>query len=430
MKALFKAVLIWILMTEAKYILRRYKPKIIAVSGSVGKTSTKDAIYTALSKKYFVRKSEKSLNTEFGVPLTIIGRPNAWSNPFLWVKNIVGGLLLIFIHEKYPEWLVLEVGSDHPGDIKWFSKWLSLDAVLLTRFPDLPVHVEFFDSPEDVNDEDYSIVSALSMDGTLFINSDDPEITKRASAWHGKVVRYGFDDGADVQGSGFENMLTDDPETSGISFAISSHGESEHITLPKVIGKTHAYPLIAGAAVAFEHGVSLSDSREAFLTHTPPKGRMRLLKGEKGTIIIDDTYNSSPVAVEEAVSAFKNLSTHRRTIVAFGDMLELGNYSIEAHKQAGKELAEIADILVTVGVRAHFTALGAAAAKMKKKSIFECRTAEDAGVFIEQLMEEGDVIFIKGSQSVRMERCVEQIMNEPERKEELLVRQEAEWQRR
>lgn len=427
MKGIAKAILIWILTTEAKYILRRYQPKIIAVSGSVGKTSTKDAIYTALSKKHFVRKSEKSMNSEFGVPLTIIGRPNAWSNPLLWIKNIVGGLLLFILPEKYPEWLVLEVGSDHPGDIKWFSKWLSLSGVVLTRFPELPVHVEFFGSPEEVNDEDYAIVEALRMDGTLFVNADDEEITKRAESWHGAKVRYGFAEGADVQGSDFENNLTDDPETSGISFTISSEGESEKFLLPGVIGLQHAYPLIAAIGVAQKQGVSLHDSKQAFLSHVPPRGRMRLIKGEKGTIIIDDTYNSSPVAVTEAIAALKSLPTHRRTIVAFGDMLELGNYSIEAHKEAGKELASVADILITVGVRAHFTALGAVAAKMKKKSVHECRTAEEAGVLIEQLIEEGDVILIKGSQSIRMERCVEQIMAEPERKEELLVRQEAEW---
>lgn len=430
MKQFIKSVLIYILMIEAMLVLKRYRPKIVAVSGSVGKTSTKDAVYTALSKKYFVRKSEKSYNTEFGVPLTILGRPNAWNNPILWMKNIVGGLLLLVLPEKYPEWLVLEVGSDHPGDIEWLAKWLSVDMVVLTRFPALPVHVEYFDGPDAVNDEDYKIVQALKMDGILVVNADDPEILRRAEAWHGQKISYGLNQHANVKGSQFENTLTDDPKTSGISFSVSYKHEHGDITLSEVLGLQHAYPLLSAIAVGVGTGVPLADSVSAFKDHTPPKVRMRLLKGEKGTIIIDDTYNASPVAVSEVVRALQSLATHRRTIVALGDMLELGNYSIEAHKEAGKELATVADVLLTVGVRAHFTALGAYAAKMKKKEIIECKNAEEAGVKIEAMMEEGDVIVVKGSQSIRMERAIEQIMAHPEKKEELLVRQDREWLKR
>lgn len=430
MKHILRSILVAILTLEARLILKKYKPRIVAVSGSVGKTSTKDAVYVALSEKYFVRKSQKSFNSEIGVPLTILGRPNAWNNPFLWAKNIVAGLVLIFVKEQYPEWLVLEVGSDHPGDIAALAKWLSVDAVILTRFPDLPVHVEYFDSPDAVNDEDFKIVHALTETGTLIINKDDHNILKRTSGWKGSVVTYGFHEGSEIQGRGLQNVLTNDVLTSGITLIVNTGGETANFTLPGVLGAQHAYPLLAATAMGVQEGVTLSELRDAFQNHIPSPGRMRILKGEKGTMIVDDSYNASPVAVEEAVTTLKSLTTHRRTIVAFGDMLELGSHSIEAHKIAGKQLAEVADILLTVGVRAHFSAKSAHAAGMKKKTIFECRDAEEAGQMIESMMEEGDVIFVKGSQSIRMERCIEQFMANPQIKEELLARQDAEWLKR
>src|SRR3990170_7951849 len=109
MKNILKKIVTFILTTEAKLILRKYKPKIIAITGSVGKTSTKDAVYAVLSKFYYVRKSAKSFNSEIGIPLTILGVPNAWESASGWIKNIIHGLELLLTKNNYPEWLVLEI---------------------------------------------------------------------------------------------------------------------------------------------------------------------------------------------------------------------------------------------------------------------------------------------------------------------------------
>jgi len=126
MKEIFKKIIIFILILESKLVLLKFKPKIITVTGSVGKTSTKDAIYTALENNLKVRKNQKSFNSEIGTPLTILGLENAWSNPLLWVKNFFLGLFVIF-KKDYPDWLILEVGSDHPGDVRKVGKWLKPD---------------------------------------------------------------------------------------------------------------------------------------------------------------------------------------------------------------------------------------------------------------------------------------------------------------
>ena len=165
MKSFLKTIITSILTVEARLVLWKYKPKIVAVTGSVGKTSTKDAIYTILKHHGIVRKSQKSFNSEIGIPLTILNCDNGWSNPFIWSKNIIEGLLLLLLPNKYPEILVLEVGADRPGDIKKVSQWLKPDVVVFTAIGKTPVHVEYFSSTDELVSEKANLVRALKPDG-------------------------------------------------------------------------------------------------------------------------------------------------------------------------------------------------------------------------------------------------------------------------
>ncbi len=132
MKSFFKKIVSGILVWEAKMVLRRYKPRIVAITGSVGKTSTKDAIVHILKTRFRVRGSAKSFNSEIGLPLTILGLENAWTNPFRWLLTLCEGLSLLFVPHNYPELLVLEVGADRPNDIACVSKWLLPDVAVIT----------------------------------------------------------------------------------------------------------------------------------------------------------------------------------------------------------------------------------------------------------------------------------------------------------
>ncbi|HEY6021059.1 MAG TPA: Mur ligase family protein, partial [Candidatus Paceibacterota bacterium] len=195
MKNFFKKIIVTLLTWEAKAVLRKYKPKIVAVTGSVGKTSTKDAIFAVLSKKFHVRKSQKSFNSEFGLPLTILGAPNAWNNPLRWIQILIDGVILLVTNATYPEWLVLEVGADRPGDISGLRSWLTTDVVVITYIPDVPVHVEFFDSPEAVALEKASLIDTLKPEGSLILNGDDPRtkaLAHRLPAPDAKLFTYGF----------------------------------------------------------------------------------------------------------------------------------------------------------------------------------------------------------------------------------------------
>ena len=181
MKDTFKKIIIYILIFEAKLVLWKYKPRVVAITGSVGKTSTKDAVYAVFSKFTYVRKSDKSFNSEIGLPLTILGVPNGWNSPKVWIRNIFKGLWLILAPHKYPKWLILEVGVGKPGDMARTASWLKTDAVIMTAIGETPVHIEFFESRKQLIEEKAGLIKTLRRDGLLILNADDEAIFEMKS---------------------------------------------------------------------------------------------------------------------------------------------------------------------------------------------------------------------------------------------------------
>jgi len=197
--------------------------------------------------------------------------------------------------------------------------------------------------------------------------------------------------------------------------------------LNDVIGIQHIYPILAGTAVGVSEGIAITDLPQIYAHHKTPPGRMHLIPGIKNTTLIDDTYNSSPVALREALLALGRVETSGRRVAILGDMLELGKYSEEEHHKAGLLAGETVDLLITVGTRAREIADGALDAELSDEAIIQFDDAREAEGPLESLLKDGDIILVKGSQSMRIERLVEDIMAHPEEKEELLVRQEKEW---
>ena len=191
MKQLIKKIIFNILKLEAILVIKKYKPQIIAVTGSVGKTSTKDAIFAVMASTFSVRKSEKSFNSDIGIPLTILGCPNAWYNLFLWIKNIFSGLELIIFSCNYPKWLILEVGADRPNDIKAITKWLKPHIVVITAFAKVPTHIEFFKDKDEVVKEKKYLADALKKDGILIVNGDDEDCMKIKESFKNISYIYG-----------------------------------------------------------------------------------------------------------------------------------------------------------------------------------------------------------------------------------------------
>ncbi len=429
MKNTLKKIIITILTIEAKLVIKKYKPKIVAVTGSVGKTSTKDTIYTALLPFFHVRKSAKSFNSDIGIPLTILGLPNAWNDIRGWMDNIVKGFLLVATKKPYPEWLVLEIGADHPGEIEEVMSWIHPDISVITRIGDVPVHVEHYGSVREVIREKSFLARGLKLDGTLIVNADDKDVLGFKEYTTAKASTFGIKEKSDVHASFVQPLYTDD-KLNGVSFKIDLNGSSIPVTLNGVVGNQYVYPVLAAFAVINSLNLSPIKALEGFAKYEYPKGRMNIIDGINHSIIIDDTYNASPVAMEEGFNTTKEIDCKGKKIGLIGDMLELGRYSIEEHKRLGKIAGGVFDTVALVGIRARDMKESLMENGVKEENIFMFDSSIEAGEIMKEKVSEGDLVYIKGSQGIRMEKTVERLMAQPSKRERLLVRQEKEWQER
>lgn len=440
MKNSLKKIITFILRIESQIVLAKYKPKIIAITGSVGKTSTKDAVYAVLSRVAYVRKSEKSFNSEIGLPLTILGIPNGWNNPFSWLKNILKGFWLIVYPHSYPKWLILEVGVGHPGDMRRTALWLDTDVVIITAIGETPAHIEFFNSRKHLIEEKTQLIKTLKKPapsrgggGLLILNADDIDVLEMKNKTKSITMTYGWKEGSDVLASGENILYTDAGEPNGIVFRADQRGDSLPVVIEGVFGRNHVYAALAALALCLGLKMNTIEAIEALKNYEIPPGRMRLLKGIKNSLIVDDTYNSSPAAVASALQTLGEVKISGqagRKIAVLGDMLELGKHTTEAHENIGRIAKEHVEILVVVGPRAKSIKEGASAIGMSGGNIFEFNNSRDAGEFLKNFVSEHDIVLVKGSQGTRMERAVEAILQDQENKNKLLVRQDLEWQRK
>ncbi len=426
MKNFFKNCVVSVLTLQAKIIIRRHQPFIIAVTGSVGKTSMKDAIYTVLKTEFTARKSQKSFNSDIGVPLAVLGLPNAWNNPFLWLKNLVDGFIIAFFSRDYPQYLILETGVDRPGDMAKLASWIKPNMVVLTRLPDVPVHVEFFATPEAVIAEKMQLVTALKPDGVIVFNRDDENIERELVSFRHQAIGFGRDLPAHFKASADKIIYYDDAPL-GISFHLQHIDEEVEVRVNGAIGLPLVYTYAGAVAVGVQCGMSLSSATKALASHETAPGRMRIIKGIKGSIILDDTYNSSPTAVEQALLTLKEIKYAKRKIAVLGDMLELGRFSASEHEKAGTLVANTVDALFTLGIRARKIAEGALENGLNEKNIFQYEDVAKAGCELQSFLKPGDVVLVKASQGIRAERIVEEVMQEPELASQYLVRQDEAW---
>lgn len=413
-----------------KSIIAKYQPFIIAVTGSVGKTSAKEAIFAVVAKKKRTRTAQKNYNNQLGVPFTIIGVDAPGKNPFAWLLIFLRAAWLLVVRDRtYPECLALEFGADRPGDIEYLMKLAPPKIGVLTAVA--PAHTEFFGSLEAVAKEKSTIISGLPAGGIAVLNADDPHVLEARNVALGKVVTFGFEAGSEVHGVSAISFLEWETLTGGVEITVNIQGEVDTLVVEAAFGKHSAYAPLAALAVGQALGYTLDECVAALADYHPPKGRMHLIPGVKQTVIIDDTYNSSPEAAKRALETLAELkpkAEENMRVAILGDMAELGSYTEDAHRAVGLLANDLAlDLLVCVGEKSRDTARAAREACASSENIFEFADPTEAARFVQNKITPGDLILIKGSQSARMEFAVKELMAEPLRAAELLVRQDPSW---
>jgi len=416
----------------AKLILKKYQPKIIGISGSVGKTSSKEAIYAVLKNHYKVRRSLKNYNNEIGLPLSIIGEETQGHSILGWIAVFLHAFNLILFKDKnYPEILILEMGIDSPGDMDYLNSIVKLDIAILTLIG--LVHVAQFNSHEDLIKEKGKLFNNLKKDAWAIFNLDDDKQENILKNISGKKISYGFNENAQMEAKNIKFFYNENNnyKKRGISFQLKYEDRDVDVFLPDILSSNMIYSALVGASVAVALNLSLEDiAKDLFYFQTPP-GRLKIIKGIKNTLIIDDTYNSEPHSSLSALYVLSNffIEEQAQRFAVLGDMLELGSYSVESHKNLGQKVFELGiDKLICVGERSLDIKKGAIDAGMSFDDIYHFDNSDEAKSFLQDRIKTGDLILVKGSQGMRMEKIVKEIMADPLRASELLVRQGEGWQ--
>jgi UDP-N-acetylmuramoyl-tripeptide--D-alanyl-D-alanine ligase len=357
----------------AAFWRRRHSPRVIGVTGSVGKTTTKELISDVLSRRYLTLKSEQSFNNEIGLPLTL--------------------LKLTAEHER----VVLEMGMYDVGEIAGLARIALPHVGVVTIIA--PVHLERARTMERIVQAKSELVRALppAPEGVAILNYDDPLVLGMRELTSARVMTYGLAPEADlwaddVQGLGLE----------GIYFRLHYQGEALHVKVP-LLGRHSVHTVLRAAAVGLVEGLTWQEIVEG-LRAPSPQLRLVAVPGPRGSTILDDTYNASPASTIAALNLLDELGG--RKIAVLGDMLELGDYEREGHEKVGMRALEVVDLLITVGPRGRIIGETALRWGMPAGQVHMVEDAAAAIDLLESLVAEDDVILVKGSRALRLEQVV------------------------
>ncbi len=415
-----KLILQFLLKEITKKIIKKYNPFVIAITGSVGKTSTKEGIYSAFSHLKRTAKSGGNLNTEIGAPLIFLKQEKAGQNIKEWLCILLKGIWILFKRDNnYPEVVVVELAADKPGDMEYLADFIKPDVAVVTAVGDVPVHIEFYKSPGEVAQEKEKLITALSEKGTAVLNLDDPYVAKMRT--NAKKLTFGFNKDADVRIKEF-----DVKSIKGSSIILQYRKNDFPIFLSGCVGDSFAYIAASVFAVGVSLGIDCQKIPEMIERMRPAKGRQFIVMGIEETTIIDGSYNAAPSSMHSAVKALRDLPGKRK-IAVLGDMLELGTFSAEEHRKIGRAVAEFCDYIFAVGEWSEEIKKSAISCGAQEEAVFAFSKSIQVLEKLEEIIKKDDLILIKGSQGIRMEKIVFGIMRDPERAEELLVRQEPYW---
>jgi len=359
------------LQTLGTAVRKLWGKPLIAVTGSAGKTTTKEAIAHVLSTRYRVLKSEGNFNNHFGLPLML--------------------LKLELEHDV----AVIEMGMSHAGEIRALAKVAQPEMGVVTNVA--AVHLEFFDSLAGIARAKYELIESLPPNGTAVLNADDEYVSQFGHDFKGKVVMYGTRAGAEVRAENIRSMGTE-----GCEFDVVIGSVREHARMP-LVGEHNVLNALAALAVGLERGLKPPEAVTALATLAAADKRGQVL--QLGNItVINDCYNSNPKALESMVNALATMAGRRRIVVA-GEMLELGPAGEQLHRQAGTYIAE-KKVDALLGVRGLAQAMVESAKRAGTRAEFVA-APEEAGDWLAREARDGDVVLLKASRGVKLEKALE-----------------------
>ncbi|HET8888550.1 MAG TPA: UDP-N-acetylmuramoyl-tripeptide--D-alanyl-D-alanine ligase [Candidatus Angelobacter sp.] len=350
---------------------RLWGKPLLAVTGSAGKTTTKEILAHILATRFRVMKSSGNLNNHIGLPLQLLKL------------------------EAEHDLAVVEMGMNHAGEIRALGALAHHDLAVVTTVA--PVHLEFFDSLADIARAKYEIIETLHSGGVAVLNADDEYVCQFGRDFKGKVVTFGIKRAADVSA---HNIKLNGAEGSTFDLVVGSVGEP--VAFP-LVGEHNIYNALAAAAAAMERGLTPSQAAVALSSIAPPDKRGQVLN-IGGATIINDCYNSNPRALAAMVDTLASMKAQRRILVV-GEMLELGPTAEALHRESGKHAAE-KKIDVVIGVRGMARAVAEAACGAGTQAQF-VETPEQAGEWLAQNLRPGDAVLLKASRGVKLERALD-----------------------
>jgi UDP-N-acetylmuramoyl-tripeptide--D-alanyl-D-alanine ligase len=355
---------------------RKHPIPVVALTGSNGKTTTKEMIAACLETTFPVLKTKGNLNNLIGVPLTLLG---------LTEKERV---------------VVLEMGMNVPGEIRRLTEIAEPDVGLITNIQ--KVHLEGLGSLERLKEEKGELFRRMRRDGTILVNQDDPRVVELAKDYPGQRITFGMDHPAEVMAK--ETRLRG---AQGTSFTLLLEGEAMEIALP-LLGRHFVPDALCAVAIACLFGVEVEQIKKALENFRPFPMRMEVVPLKEGATLINDAYNASPYSMELALETLAEAKGKGRAIAVLGDMLELGSFTREAHEQIGKKVGELSiDFLFAMGEEAPTLVQSAIHHGFPMKRARVVENHSEAISLLKEMIQDGDWIMVKGSRRMAMEKIAE-----------------------
>lgn len=405
MKKLALNLLAWL----AKLVAAKYKVKIVAVTGSVGKTTAKEAIFSVLKQAYFTSRSLYNTNTEWGIAASVI-QPNfepTWTangKARITLAQFMGlvweAKMKLVFKRPYPEVLILELAADKPNDIRWFNKWFDYDVAVITVIGN--THLDYYRDQAQLTAEKLAIADGLVPTGLVVINGDCEHCQDFIKGYSKRLVTFG---------ESTANQCSASAVGAG-EYRLRCVGRDLAVQLP--VGRQWVPAALMAVAVANEFGLNDDQIAAGLNELVPVDGRFQIHKTANFTII-DDTYNAAPESMRSALNSLVDVAQYRRVAI-LGEMRELGTVSDEKHRALGELVVKTCDVLIAMGEKGKLIAEGAKQAGMKADNIIELPwipATSDADETVSQILpilQDDDTVLVKASRTIYLDRLVKKLL--------------------